>query len=124
MSRDTSPTIFTKASLKDLIGFRFLCRVALEKQRKREDPRNEIELFSVAENGLSCLGLKSLDELRFHETVEIGTFRAVGECYRTIVRTVLHFFSRYITEIFEGSAKVLKYLAENSVCIEMYLRTQ
>lgn len=115
-----------KAWLKDLIGFRFfLCRVALEKQCKGgEGPCNEIELLSVGEMGFPCLGLKSLDELRFHETVEIGTFRALGECYRTIVRTVLHFFSRYITEIFEGSAKVLKYLAKNLVCIEVYLKTQ
>lgn len=125
VSRDTSPTIFMKASLKDLIGFRFLCRVALEKRRKGgEGPCNEIELLSVGEMGFPCLGLKSLDELRFHETVEIGTFRAVGECNRTIVRTVLHSFSRYITEIFEGSAKVLKYLAKNSPCMEMYLKTQ
>lgn len=95
-----------------------MCRAALEKQRQGgEGPCNEIELLSVGEMGFPCLGLKSLDELRFHETVETGTLRAVEECYRTIVRTVLHFFSRYITEIFEGPAKVSKYLAKNLRCV-------
>lgn len=40
---------------------------------------SEIELLSAGEMGFPCLGFKSLDALRFYETVEIGRVRAVGE---------------------------------------------
>lgn len=75
---------------------------------------SEIELLSAGELGSPCLDFKSLDALSFYETAEIGTLRAVGEYYQTIVQIVLHFFT--ILQRFPGFTRRL----QNSRCVKKH----